>query len=116
MHNACRWSWCAKNVYQFLLEMWVLQKLRNKGGLCLVLLLGTGFQLLRLVEAFLVVSGMEAGQQLTLPDGLQVQVSVVVLAENGRELTRTAHRFHLISYSTSTLCGQLLLHDWLGIV
>lgn len=65
--------------------------------MCLVLLLGTGFQLLRLVEAALVVGGMEASQQLALPDGLQVQVSVVVLAENGLELTRTACRFHLIS-------------------
>lgn len=53
------------------------------GEFYLVLLLGAGFELLGLGGAGLAVL-LEAGQQLALADRLQIQITVVVLAENVR--------------------------------
>lgn len=48
----------------------------------LVLLLGAGFELLGRVAGLAVL--LEAGEQLALADRLQIQIPVVVLAENVR--------------------------------
>ena len=53
------------------------------GELYLVLLLGAGFELLGRVAGLAVL--LEAGEQLALADRLQIQIPVVVLAENVRE-------------------------------
>lgn len=48
-----------------------------------LLLLGAGFELLGLGGAGVAVL-LETSEELALADGLQIQVAVVVLAENGR--------------------------------
>lgn len=48
--------------------------------------MGAGFELLGLGGAGLAVL-LQTGQQLALADRLQIQIPVVVLAENVRELT-----------------------------
>lgn len=68
---------------RFIVNYVSIKRLRG-GDLYLVLLLGAGFELLGLGGAGLAVL-LEAGQQLALADRLQIQITVVVLAENVRE-------------------------------
>lgn len=51
----------------------------------LVLFLGAGFELLGRGVAGLATVGLDTGQKLALPNRLQIQSTVVVLAENVRE-------------------------------
>lgn len=89
-----------------------IKRLRG-GDLCLVLLLGARFELL-VLEGAVVAVLVEAGQQLALADRLQIQIAVVVLAENVREpyylprlLTSLNSTFYYPSYR------RVLEHKWL---
>lgn len=66
----------------------------------LVLLWRTGFELLGLVGARLAVS-LEPGEELTLADRLQIQFSIVVLAENVRETYCLTSRLQNLNSSLS---------------
>lgn len=73
------------------------------GGFYLVLLLGAGFELLGRVAGLAVL--LEAGEQLALADRLQIQIPVVVLAENVREpycLPRLLANLNSMSYCLPT--------------
>lgn len=100
--------------YWFIVNYVSIKRLRGGELYLVLLLLGAGFELLGRVAGLAIL--LEAGEELALADRLQIQIPVVVLAENVREpyyLPRLLASLISMSYNLPTV-SELNINGYLN--